>query len=516
MSLPTPSILLSCAGTCGGCRDLDEQPSTVWRSNQFYWFDVMWDDGTAAITEREIMDNLRRIVEDANSFPAAAVSSSAVGVLTTEHRVIWAKLRKVLQQDNADTLAMIDQALFLVCLDHTSPPTASDFASTALHGTYEIAHGYQTGTCMNRWYDKLQIIVCDNGVAGVNFEHSVVDGHTVLRFASDVFTDTVIRFAQSISGTTQSFLTGAYRPPSADLTISPVRLEWTLNAELTQGIRFAEARLSDLIVQNETRVLEFKTYGKSFITKHNCSPDAYVQIAFLAAYYLQYGTIVNQYEPAMTKRFLHGRTEAIRSMTAETKKFLELFVDASANLLEKTAALRAAVQAHSAMVKRCMNGQGVERHLYALQQLHHIVSPGEPEPAFFRDDAWLKLGRSIISTSNCGNPSLRLFGFGPVVPEGFGIGYIIKDDGIQFCVASKHRQTQRYCDTLESYLVQMQNLLTKEEHVMFPNLAKSTRCHAGLGRQRSGSIEDTGYGFFDGGATDQRKVNKTPLVGRKL
>ncbi|RHY19852.1 hypothetical protein DYB32_010161, partial [Aphanomyces invadans] len=113
-------------------------------------------------------------------------------------------------------------------------------------------------------------------------------------------------FAQSISGTTQSFLTGAYRPPSADLTISPVRLEWTLNAELTQGIRFAEARLSDLIVQNETRVLEFKTYGKSFITKHNCSPDAYVQIAFLAAYYLQYGTIVNQYEPAMTKRFLHG------------------------------------------------------------------------------------------------------------------------------------------------------------------------------------------------------------------
>ncbi|RQM26882.1 hypothetical protein B5M09_005426, partial [Aphanomyces astaci] len=151
--------------------------------NQFYWFDVMWEDGTAAITEREIMDNLRRIVDDANSRPPATVSSSAVGVLTTEHRVSWAKLRK------------IDRALFLVCLDHTSPPTASDFASTALHGTYEIVQGHQTGTCMNRWYDKLQIIVCDNGVAGVNFEHSVVDGHTVLRFASDVFTDTVIRYS---------------------------------------------------------------------------------------------------------------------------------------------------------------------------------------------------------------------------------------------------------------------------------------------------------------------------------
>lgn len=30
----------------------------------------------------------------------------------------------------------------------------------------------QIGTCTNRWYDKLQIIVAQNGTAGVNFEHS--------------------------------------------------------------------------------------------------------------------------------------------------------------------------------------------------------------------------------------------------------------------------------------------------------------------------------------------------------
>ncbi|CAN0431798.1 unnamed protein product, partial [Ectocarpus sp. 8 AP-2014] len=39
------------------------------------------------------------------------------------------------------------------------------------------------GTCTNRWYDKLQLIVFENGAAGVNFEHTWVDGHTVLRFA---------------------------------------------------------------------------------------------------------------------------------------------------------------------------------------------------------------------------------------------------------------------------------------------------------------------------------------------
>ena len=51
-------------------------------------------------------------------------------------------------------------------------------------------------------------------------------------------------------------------------------------------------------------------------------------------------------------------------------------------------------------------------------------------PAIFTDNGWHILGRSILSTSNCGNPALRLFGFGPVAADGYGIGYIIKDDGI--------------------------------------------------------------------------------------
>ncbi|CAM9906333.1 unnamed protein product, partial [Ectocarpus fasciculatus] len=58
------------------------------------------------------------------------------------------------------------------------------------------------GTCTNRWYDKLQLIVFENGAAGVNFEHTWVDGHTVLRFASDVFADVIYRFANHLTSTT--------------------------------------------------------------------------------------------------------------------------------------------------------------------------------------------------------------------------------------------------------------------------------------------------------------------------
>ena len=56
---------------------------------------------------------------------------------------------------------------------------------------------------------------------------------------------------------------------------------------------------------------------------------------------------------------------------------------------------------------------------------------------------------------------LRLFGFGPVVADGFGIGYIIKDDCISFCAASKHRQTERYLHTLSTTLTAMQVSLGK-------------------------------------------------------
>jgi len=34
---------------------------------------------------------------------------------------------------------------------------------------------------------QLQIIVCANRAAGINFEHTGVDGHTVLRFAAGAF-----------------------------------------------------------------------------------------------------------------------------------------------------------------------------------------------------------------------------------------------------------------------------------------------------------------------------------------
>ena len=123
------------------------------------------------------------------------------------------------------------------------------------------------------------------------------------------------------------------------------------------------------------------------------------------------------------------------------------FSDAPPN--QKVAALRTACATHTKLTKECSQGLGQDRHLYALQCLlqrqmagNLDPTPDDPipvlrdnhkkqaMPAIFADPGWTLLSTSILSTSNCGNPALRLFGFGPVAAGGYGIGYIIKEGGI--------------------------------------------------------------------------------------
>ena len=504
---------------------------------QFYWFDALDDHSDLIMTERDLALNLQAIIHDASETPVPEAAKGALGVLSTENRKVWAGLRDVLTREdgsvNAECLRTVDSALFVLCLDSTEPATAAELCGTMLCGRSEVVRGVQVGTCTNRWYDKLQIIVCANGSAGINFEHTGVDGHTVLRFASDVYTDTILRFAKSINGQAPTLWTSnspdpAKRDPESfgDVTTTPHKLEWDVTPELATALRFAEPRLADLILQNEFETLEFGGYGKTFITNMGVSPDAFVQMAFQAAYYGLYGRVECTYEPAMTKAFLHGRTEAIRTVTPETVRFVETFWhDHPAKL--KVDALRAAAQKHVAITRECSQAQGQDRHLYALFCVwqraldedggdaadgEHQAQDGDFEvheppaqpplarvPTLFADAGWDRLNNTILSTSNCGNPALRQFGFGPTSGDGFGIGYIVKDSSISICAASKHRQTRRFVDAIESYLLEMRKLLRAVKRAEDEEQGGTAK--AGVGQSRAREVEEERDG---GGANKSR------------
>ncbi|KAJ9115017.1 hypothetical protein QFC22_005345 [Naganishia vaughanmartiniae] len=285
----------------------DSKHIAVLRKGQIYWFDCLDTQNRPLLNDREILKNLEAIVEDAEKTPALEVAQNAVGLLTTENRKIWSDLRKKILQsnkNNAECLAVVDSALFIVCLDDCKPKDLSELCANFLCGTYDLQHGVQVGTCTNRWYDKLQIIVDSEGEAGINFEHTGVDGHTVLRYAADVYTELVLLFAKSINPATPSFFKARLSPYSKSYKVKPGetipeleeemetmprKLQWKLTPDIRAGIRFAETRISDLICQNDSQALEFKGYGKNFITRHGFSPDAFVQMAFQAAYYGLYG-----------------------------------------------------------------------------------------------------------------------------------------------------------------------------------------------------------------------------------
>ncbi|KAK4505270.1 hypothetical protein PRZ48_003233 [Zasmidium cellare] len=516
--------------TENGCQ-IGQDPSSkhvvVLCRGQFYWFDVLDDNNDLIMTEKDVSLNLQVITEDADQTPIYDAAKGALGVLSTENRKTWSSLRELISKDegsnNSDCLNIVDSALFILCLDYTEPQSSADLCMNMLCGTSQIERGVQVGTCTNRWYDKLQIIVCKNGSAGINFEHTGVDGHTVLRFASDVYTDTILRFARTINGQAPSLWASQSPDPSkrdpasfGDVSTTPHKLEWDMVPELATAVRFAETRLADLIQQNEFYTLEFAQYGKNFMTSCGFSPDAFVQMAFQAAYYGMYGRIESVYEPAMTKFFYHGRTEAVRPVTNESVEFIRTFW-ADTSPAKKIEALKKACEKHAALTKECAKAQGHDRHLYALMSLWQrqidgdadltsndgdapstngwsspVSDRGDPTssgpspnrtsiasdegstqstsqspprtqqpilPALFADPGYDRINNTILSTSNCGNPSLRHFGFGPTSGDGFGIGYIIKDGSVSICASSKHRQTKRYIDALESYFLEVRKLL---------------------------------------------------------
>ena len=57
-------------------------------------------------------------------------------------------------------------------------------------------------------------------------------------------------------------------------------------------------------------------------------------------------------------------------------------------------------------------------------------------PEIFTDEMFAESGTWRLSTSNCSNPALQSFSFGPVCSDGLGIGYLVHKDSINVSVSS--------------------------------------------------------------------------------
>lgn len=428
------SRLLASTRIPGATGDVLEQhaesrDAVVVRGNRFFSLEILDPDGRPhAVADLE--RGLQRIVDSVET------PGPPVGVLTTDRRRSWAQVRErhLRPGPSYDALRTIESAILVLVLESGPAP------EHARSG--EAARLFLHGDARGRWFDKsLQLIVAENGIGGICMEHAGCDGSTLLRFAE---------FLAEHEEATYS------TDPGRELEPAELRFELTDAAQT--AIADAARRADALVTRTDLAALDFRDLGRGTIVRHGLSPDGFVQMAFQLAFFTLTGEIASTYESVSTKRFLHGRTEAMRSVSTESVAFVRSLRDGrSRDDAERL--LRVAIARHRAIVRRCREGRGVDRHLLGLRRM---LEPDEPVPALFTDEGYATLSRSVLSTSQLPDaPGVELTCFGPVVEEGFGLSYTIHDDGVRCVVTNFHGLAEDFTAELERGLTEMHALLVE-------------------------------------------------------
>ncbi|KIJ65645.1 hypothetical protein HYDPIDRAFT_130991 [Hydnomerulius pinastri MD-312] len=378
----------------------------------------------------------------------------AIGALTASDRDTWAKDFELLSSTphNASHLRAIHSSAFLVSLDDSAPaPTSEVDVSRALwHGTLATSITSSTHVARalsSRYVDKpLQFIVFDNGVAGLMGEHSVMDGTPTVRACDellDFIADPSSDFRLSPS-TSLSSATSASTPAPLDFDLSPI-------PALDTAISAAQKSLSDLASSQALSFLR-TGYGKAAIKAFGVGPDGWAQMVVQVAYARLDRRFnggegkpegkenmkvtpwpVGTYEAATTRRFYKGRTETIRVVSDEAVTFVRAMLEGSATREEKVRLFKEAVKKHGQLAREAGMGEGVDRHMLGLKLLHPSQT-ATPLPPLFSDPLYTRSSHWTLSTSAIFSKYFGVYGWGEVVPDGFGVAYITGFDSA-FCVS---------------------------------------------------------------------------------
>ncbi|KAF8895176.1 Choline/Carnitine o-acyltransferase-domain-containing protein [Infundibulicybe gibba] len=369
------------------------------RKNRFYVVPLVGTNGQE-ISYDELNAQFAKIIQKAG----AESHPVPLGALTSDNRDNWFHARNALinasgpQGTNLANLEKIASSMIVVCLDDTAPVTRE-----------QTSWGCWVGDGRGRWYDKHQLIVYENGRSGFLGEHSCMDGTPTLRMNEFVLAG----LEKGIFGA--SPFSTAPKSTLAD----PEELVFDINDEVKSLVKDAERRFDTLVGEHDLQVLHYESYGKSFTKQFKVSPDAWAQLVKQLAFFKMFNRPGVTYESAQTRKFKKGRTEVIRSSSAEARAWCESMLDANTNVRRHRAALfRTAAAKHVEYATQAADGLGLFT-----------------DPAFARTSHW------ELSTSQLSSRFFDGWGYGEVVPDGYGLSYSIGDEYIRWTITSKKRRT---------------------------------------------------------------------------
>ncbi|KAI8986185.1 acyltransferase ChoActase/COT/CPT [Trametes punicea] len=394
------------------------------RKNKFYKVPLA-DPSGRELSAAELEVQVEKVIAMAGNDKA-----TPVGALTSENRDTWADARAALlaaSPSNAASLEEIESAIMVVCLDDTKPVSREDASWQCW-----------VGDGRNRFFDKHQLIVFENGKSGFLGEHSCMDGTPTLRMNEFILAS--LAEGKADLGPARTPSTGADLPPPQELT-------FVLDDRTQTYIADAQTHFDALVAAHDMAVLHYDGYGKEHIKAHRASPDAWAQLVKQLAFHKMFARPGVCYESAQTRKFQLGRTEVIRSASNESRAWAEAMLDPAQTDERRAALFRRAVARHLQYAAWAADGQGVDRHLFGLKK---CLREGEPMPEIFKDEAYARTSHWELSTSQLSSPYLDGWGYGEVVPDGYGLSYSIGDNYIRWTITSLKRRTEE----LKRYLAE--------------------------------------------------------------
>ncbi|CAJ0935588.1 unnamed protein product, partial [Mesorhabditis belari] len=370
-----------------------------------------------------------------------------LGIVSGGERDQWAKVYKNLESNitNARSLRLIEEALFIVCIDQPTKPLAGytekdEQARSTLHGSGSKANSG------NRWFDKtIQFIIGQNGFCGMTYEHTPAEGPPVARLM-DFICDKVNDASWQSHGDSES--------------IKVEKLEFELDDSVKDSIARNAKEMDSVVDDLEVSTYTFKDFGKNFPKKAKISPDSFIQMAFQLAYYRLHHKVPPTYETATLRLFSEGRTENIRLPNRKSRDMCEMLSNKKAAHNDMYKALREATESHQSLAKECMSNKGMDRHLLAWKLL--AAENELPLPSIFKNDIYKEMMHFRVSTSQVPTKNFIQMCFGPAEADCYGICYNPQERELHFAISAFNRDkstsAKRFAEALGQALRDFKSL----------------------------------------------------------
>lgn len=395
--------------------------------NRFFSVKVIEDGHVVDIGK--ILMQLKEIIRRATAAKYPNVNLVTIGVNRDKAADLLEELMEV--EQNRTAYKIIEEAIFIMNYDDiVSKSVYEQLNNASYHKEY-----------VNRWHGKgLQFSCSKNGVLSMIADHSFVDGGTEIYL--------VDQLKQEIEA--QKFIVDDCKLWDENSN-SIKEIQFYITDKQGEKLHELKTEYDECMKEFETRYVEFEGLNRYSLKEKNIlSGDGFIHVAFQLAQYKTFRRVYNTYISVDARRYFRGRTECNRPVSNSSIDFVKSFDEQDRSREQLVGMLHDALDEHHKRVKTCQAGNGVNRYMYVLEAVYEEFGDAlgiKKRPKLFDTKAFSVMGSNHLSTTSFGHTDTKYLYFPPVIPEGFGIFYMV--DTTSFMIITAYEEK---VDLMENFI----------------------------------------------------------------